>query len=121
MKCKVSLSRPITRDTLNIFPDFVTVEGKLVDYTLGINCGVFCGCGTLKIKLVKQSIKYHEEFIFVAVPCLSLLPFNLNSKRYWSLNKLAISDNSCCWVEVPSNKFDTKGIPFYTLLNYNIR
>ena len=108
-------SYPITRDTLNIFPDSIIIEGELIDYTLGFSCGVLCGCGTLKIKLAKKDDSYKQAFIYVGVPCLNVLPNELKKKTNWTLYKLPLNNNRCCWTEVPMNKFDTKGLPFYTL------
>jgi len=116
---KLKSSYPITRDTLNAFPDSIIVEGKLIDYTIGFSCGVFCGCGTLKIKLAKQYDNYKQAFIYVGVPCLNVLPKELKEKTKWTLYKLSISDNRCFWTEVPMNKFDTKGLPFYIFTKYN--
>ena len=116
---KFKSSYPITRDTLNIFPDSIIVEGKLIDYTIGLSCGIFCGCGTFKIKLAKQYDNYKHTFIYIGVPCLNVLPKGLKKKNNWTLYKLPINDNRCFWTEVPMNKFDTKGLPFYTLTKYN--
>ncbi|HEV2481037.1 MAG TPA: hypothetical protein VGS79_15275 [Puia sp.] len=56
-------SYPITRDTLNKYPDSIVVDGKIVDYTLGLNCGCVCGCGTLKIKLRQKPPDYAKAYI----------------------------------------------------------
>ncbi len=116
---KFKSSYPIIRDTLNAFPDSIIVEGKLIDYTIGVSCGVFCGCGTFKIKLAKQYDNYKHAFIYVGVPCLNVLPKGIKKKGNWTLYKLPLTDNRCFWTEVPMNKFDTNGLPFYTLTRYD--
>ena len=117
---KFKSSYAITRDTLNVFPDSVIIEGELLDYTtIGFSCGVLCGCGTLKIKLARQYDHYKQAYIYVGVPCLNTLSKKLQNKTKWTLYKLPLSDNSCYWTEVPMNKFDTKGLPFYTLTKYD--
>jgi hypothetical protein len=116
---KFKSSYALTRDTLNAYPDSLIIEGKLIDYTMGVSCGIFCGCGTFKIKLTKQCDNYKQTFIYVGVPCLNVLPEGLKKKNNWTLYKLPMNDKSCYWTEVPMNKFDTKGLPFYTLTKYN--
>src|SRR5262245_29428681 len=93
---------PITRDTLNAYPDSLMIEGKLVDYTLGLTCGVFCGCGTLKVILTKQNYYYAYDYIYVGVPCFSFVPNELMAKTKWILYKLPFNDNSCFWTEAPT-------------------
>ena len=116
---KYKSSYAITRDTLNVFPDSLIIEGKLVDYTMGISCGFFCGCGTFKIRLTKQNNNYKSTFIYVGVPCLTNLPKGIKKRVTWTLYKLPMNDKRCYWTEVPMNKFDTNGLPFYTLTRYN--
>jgi hypothetical protein len=90
------------------------VKGKIVDVTVGTSCGIFCGCGTIKVKLSDKLEGYSEPHVFIAIPC-----FNVNSKKF--LNKrinikvelLSIDNNDCFWNEVPMNNLDSKGIPFY--------
>src|SRR5688572_13571722 len=60
-------SFPITRDSLHIYPDSLRVTGTVVDYTLGIECGYFCGSGTLKLKLHTRVAGYPFEFVYVAI------------------------------------------------------
>ena len=114
-------SYPITRDTLNKFPDSLIIEGNVVDYITGVSCGIFCGCGTLKIKLIKANNLYSQEYIYIGVPCFNEFSKGLKTKTIWKLSKLPLDDKSCFWTEVPVNKFDTKGLPFYTILEYSIQ
>jgi len=109
-------SYPITRDTLNQYPDSLEVEGLMVDYSLlGFPCGYFCGCGAIKIKLISANPLYKEEFIYVGMPCFNVLPDLTRQQKKWKVYKIPLKDNSCYWTEVPINKFDSKGIPFYTM------
>lgn len=108
---------PITRDTLNSFPDSVIIEGELIDYSIGLTCGTICGSGALKVKVIKPSQVYKPAYIFVVVPCLSNVPNELKRKIRWELSKLQFNDDRCFWAEGPVNKFDTNGIPFYVLEN----
>ncbi len=108
-------SYPITRDTLNHFPDSLAIEGEIVDYVTGVSCGVFCGCGTIKIKLIRQYPHYPYEFLFVAVPCFNKFPDGFKTRKIWKVIEIPLNDHSCYWTEVPVNIFDSKGIPFYTL------
>ena len=108
---------PITRDTLDQFPDSLAIEAKLVDYTLGISCGYLCGCGTLKLTLTKKEGLYPYDKIYVGVPCLTILPTEWKRKKKWTLYKLPLNDKTCFWTEATMNKFDTKGLAFYTLTN----
>lgn len=110
-------AQPLTRDTLNRFPDSITIQGKLIDYKLGFSCGITCGCGTLKIKLTQKNAAYVHDFIYVAEPCMNTLPNNFKTTTTWKLYKLPITENSCFFTELPMNKFDTKGLAFYTLIN----
>lgn len=105
---------PLTRDTTGKFPKQLVVTGKIVDITTGTSCGVFCGCGTIKVKLSDTLKDYSETYVFIAIPC-----FNVNAKDF--LNKtikikvdlLSIANKDCFWNEVPINNIDSKGIPFY--------
>jgi hypothetical protein len=107
-------SYPITSDTLNKYPDSITVEGQIVDYTLGATCGYFCGCGTLKIRINQKLPNYARNYVYVGVPCLSFLPDSLKNQQHWVLFKIALNDRTCFWTQLFVNKFDTKGIPFYS-------
>lgn len=106
---------PITRDTLNRYPDSLIVEGSMTDYNLGVPCGVLCGCGAIKIKLTDPHPLYKELFIYVGMPCFNKLPDSLKQKQTWALYKIPINDTACFWTEAPVNKFDSKGVPFYTM------
>jgi hypothetical protein len=100
-------SYPITRDTLNKYPDSITIDGRIVDYTLGATCGYFCGCGTLKIRISQKMAGYAKDYVYVAVPCLSFLSDSLKNQRHWVLFKIALNDQTCFWTALPVNKFDT--------------
>ena len=106
---------PITRDTLNRYPDSLIVEGIMTDYNLGIKCGVLCGCGAIKIQLTDPHLLYKEAFVYVGVPCFGEMTDSLEKKQQWKLYKIPINDTACVWTEVPRNKFDSKGVPFYTM------
>lgn len=111
--------KSITRDTLNRFPDSVFIKGKMVDYTLqGCACGVICGCGTIKIKLSENNPHYKAAFIYVAIPCFEKMEETYLKAQSWKLYKLPLNEKSCFWQEHPTNKFHTKGLPFYTLEKY---
>jgi len=110
-------SYPIVRDTLNQFPDSLIVEGEIADYITGVSCGVFCGSGALKIKLTKANAKYAHDFLFIGVPCFSECPDTFKTRKIWTVSKISLTDHSCYWTEVPVNKFDSKGTPFYTIKN----
>lgn len=105
---------PITRDTLNKFPDYLVIQGEVVDFNLGISCGIFCGCGAIKIKLSKPNPNYPYGYIYLGMPCFDKFTMKLKAKKYWRLNKIRLDDKSCFWREMPQNKFDSKGLPFYT-------
>jgi len=106
---------PITRDTLNQFPDSLMVEALLSDYTMGIPCGLFCGCGTLKLKLTNTSSIYKYNDVYVAIGCFYELTKDIEEKTRWMLYKILLNDNACFWTSFTINKFNTKGLPFYTL------
>ena len=107
---------PITRDTLNKFPDSVEIEAILADYTLGTSCGILCGCGSLKMRVTKKNELYREEFIYVGMPCFNSKEMvkEFEKSKKLKLYKISMNDKRCYWTEVPMNKFDTKGLPFYT-------
>ena len=108
---------PITRDSSNAFPEILLIEGEIADYITGATCGVFCGCGAIKIKLTRPNAKYPYEYIFLGMPCFDKFPASLNFKTKWELTKIPLNDNSCYWTETVVNKFDSKGLPFYTMSN----
>jgi hypothetical protein len=110
---------PITRDTLGIYPDSLVVIGGLIDYSLAFSCGVWCSCGALKIRVEQNMGGYDQENVFVAVPCMISLPPEFLKLRKWIFYKIKSDDNRCYWTELPINKFDTKGIPFYTLTKWH--
>ncbi|MBN8790579.1 MAG: hypothetical protein J0I84_26165 [Terrimonas sp.] len=64
-----------------------------------------------------EIVKKQQTYIYIAVACLNVLPKELKNKKKWTLYKLPIGYNRCFWIEAPMNKFDTKGLPFYTLRN----
>jgi hypothetical protein len=105
---------PITRDTLNIFPDSLLVDGEVVDYNIGRPCGIFCGCGAIKIRLTKPNPNYPFDFIFLGIGCMDEFPEKLSTRKTWSLSKIQLNDHSCFWTEDPNSKFDSNGLPFYT-------
>jgi hypothetical protein len=107
---------PITRDTLNKYPDSLIIAGNVVDYSSGYPCELTLACGTLKIKITAGNTLYKEPFIYVAVPCLNIIPDSLKNKNNWVLYKLPVADFSGYWNAV-INKFDTQGQPFYTMTN----
>jgi hypothetical protein len=111
-------SYPITRDTLNQYPDSVLIQGIMVDFTQGISCGYFCGCGTIKVRLTEKVESYQKPFIYVAHPCRIDMTDELTKVRSWTLYKLPMNDTRCYWTEVPMNKFDTSGLPFYVMKNH---
>jgi hypothetical protein len=115
---KYKTSYPITRDTLNQYPDSVTIQGVLVDFTQGISCGKFCGCGTIKVKLTQKSGIYQERLFFVGHPCFIKMTDELTNEHSWTLYKLPMDDTRCYWTGVPMNKFNTKGLPFYVMKNH---
>ena len=89
----------------------------MVDYTLlGFSCGVICGCGTLKLELTKGNNIYSEKFIYVGIPCLDSKDMVKKFRKpgTWKLYKIPMDDRRCYWTGFPMNKFDTKGLPFYT-------
>jgi hypothetical protein len=114
-KSTFTTSFPITRDSLNIYPDSAKITGTMVDYTLGMTCGYFCGCGTLKVKLQTKVAGYPFEHIYVAIPCFSELTKEISDKTEWSLYEIPMNDRRCYWTELPRNKFATFGVPFYVL------
>jgi hypothetical protein len=103
---------PLTRDTFNKYPDSLDINGEIAGYTRGISCGTYCGCGTIKINLYKRPAGYPHRTVYLAVPCLSGKPatHTYNCRVY----KLKTDAADCYWTEVPANKFDTRGLPFYT-------
>jgi hypothetical protein len=111
-------SYPITRDTLNQFPDSLSIYGKLVDFTLGVSCGYFCGCGTMKIKLTRPNEAYKYEYLYIAFACFNLLPKEIRKRRQWAIYKLPLDDMRCYWTEIPMNKFDTGRLPFYIVKDH---
>jgi hypothetical protein len=106
---------PLTRDTSNQFPDSLLVNAKLIDYTIGPPCGLFCGCSTLKLKLTKNNSFYKYDNVYVAIPCLGVLSKDLKEKTRWTLYKIPLNYHACYWTGVTANKFDTKELPIYTL------
>ena len=108
---------PITRDTLDKFPDEIVFAGYIVDSTVGFSCGVYCTCGTLKIKLTKKIKGYHHPYMYLAVPCMDHIPKEMTQKTSWRLVKIPVNDKSCFWLGA-NNKFDTEGLPFYTVERY---
>jgi hypothetical protein len=82
---------------------------------MGVTCGVFCGCGTAKVELSKPHAEYPHPFIYVAVHCQHILDKDVQHKKIWQLEELKIDEHGCFWTEMPMNKFDTHGLPFYIL------
>lgn len=107
-------SFPITRDTYNRYPDSMVIEGLVVDYIKAFACGVLCGCGVIKIKVINPHSLYKEPFVYVGMPCFEGMTDSLEKKDRWKLSKIPLNDKSCYWTEIPINKFDSKGVPFYT-------
>ncbi len=111
-------SYPITRDTFNKFRDNLRITGEIVAYSsLYPQCGVECGCATLKVRLSEKNKKYPYEYIYVAFTCFDrLAEKNLKGKISMKLKKIAVSDHSCFWEEAPINNFNTMDLPFYQLI-----
>lgn len=105
---------PLTRDTLNTYPDTLIIEGKLIDATIAFHCGNLCTSGTLKIEVLKWNARYKHPYIYVAIPCMASLPEEYKTRKIWKLRKLQLNNTECFWSGAV-NKFDTTGIPFYLL------
>ncbi len=110
----VAQTFPIIRDTADSYPKSMTVEGKIIDISTGVSCGVWCGCGTINIEITNSVNGYTHPNAFVAIPC-----FNVAAKDYLdktiniNLVLLKKEDDRCFWNEMPMNYIDSKGIPFY--------
>lgn len=111
---KFKHSYPILRDTTGTYPKTITATGKIVAITTGISCGVFCGCGTIEIKLTEKIKDYDSLNVFVAVPCFNVIPKDYIDKTITiKLSLLLENNNDCFWNELPMNSIDSKGVPFY--------
>jgi hypothetical protein len=45
----------------------------MVDYTMGLSCVITCGCGSIKLKLLKPCAKYPNGYLYVGMPCFNYL------------------------------------------------
>jgi len=105
---------PLTRDTTGNFPEHLTITGKIVDITVGPSCGIFCGCGTLKVELSNQPDDYKESHVYIAIPCFAVNQNDyLNKTIDITIEILSPDNKDCYWTEMPMNKIDSHGIPFY--------
>lgn len=107
---------PIARDTLDAFPQMLSISGTLTAYTTTpYSCGVLCGCGTLRISVSRPTPDYPHDLVYVAVPCMDSLPPELEARLHWKLSRIALNDQRCFWNGAHSNKFDSRGLPFYEI------
>ena len=113
---------PFTRDTLGIYPNTLIMEGYIVKATQGVSCGVFVGCGSIKVKLTTPIDNYHHEYVFVAMPCFTEKPKDvMNKKIKLELKVLSINYQGMCNSNdaINMNYIDSDVIPFYTPISKN--
>src|ERR1044071_4539164 len=53
----------LTKDTFNLFPGNIFVNGGVEAVSPGTSCGVVCGCGTIKVRLQDSIPGYHYPFV----------------------------------------------------------
>jgi hypothetical protein len=98
----------------------MAVKGKIVQVTTGVSCGIFCGCGTIKIQPEKKIAGYRHPYVFVAVPCLTGPEADyLHKLVVIKVDILKLRNKDCFWSELPMNNIDSKGVPFYIPSNLN--
>lgn len=105
---------PLTKDTFNLFPEKITVNGVVEEVSPGTSCGVVCGCGTVKIRLQDSIPGYHSSFVFIAIPCFAVGKKDFMGKTVKAnLTKLPATNKECFYRELVLNTINSGRVPFY--------
>ena len=111
---------PLTKDTFNIFPENVLVNGVVEAVSTGTSCGVVCGCGTIKVRLQDSIPGYHYPVVFIAIRCFTGSEKEIVGKKVKAgFTKLPITNKECYYRELVVNTLDSGKIPFYIPADYN--
>lgn len=96
------------------YPDSLYINGVIQDVSFGVSCGVFCGSGTIKVKLSKLSDYFPEGNIIVVIPCLygSDQRTLINKTVGLRVTKL-LRNNDRCYFRNVSNSINSNNRPFY--------
>lgn len=113
----------LTRDTFNRYADSLVVKGRIIKYSgLYPQCGTACTSETFIFHLTEKCPDYPYPDVYVAFTCGYKVKDLLNDTVKLTLTKIALNDHRCFWEETfGTNPFDTKGLPFYELMEYYTR
>jgi hypothetical protein len=97
------------------FPRKIKVRGVVEDQTvLPFSCGVWCGSGTIKVRLIKERKGYPQEYIYASVMCMH--GENLIGKTVeFEAEKIMSAPEQGCYNIL--NRIDSKGVPFYRVIS----
>ncbi len=108
---------PVNKELNKEFPLKLIFKGEIVDYTVGLTCGTFCGSGTLKMTSSKKS-----QHFYLILPCFDqgdvtkLEEKFLNRKLKLPIRQFDQDRDTSCFFFNISNKFITDQ-PFYVVDN----
>jgi hypothetical protein len=106
-------------DNFPDYPDSILVQGTIEEVTfVRAGCGVMCWNGSAKIKLIKNVEGYSQDFVFLIIPC-----FTGNNTQYIGknvqINAHLLKEDKLDSCKTVFNEIDSKGIPFYLIINAN--
>jgi len=115
-KLNAQFNYPLTMDLKGQFPVQLHVEGKITEVSPGIECGVFCTSGTLKVQLKDPIQDYKGIYVYIALPCAGISSSNIGKTIQIHVKQLTIDNKECFW-QSPINTIDSKNYPFYIPFN----
>lgn len=92
------------------FPRKIKVRDVVEDQTsVPFACGIWCGSGTIKVRLLKERKGYPQKYIYASVMCL--YSEDLVGKTVeFKAEKIMKAPEECYGI---MNRIDSKGVPFY--------
>lgn len=111
---------PLTRDTLNRFPDSIVIVGRIVKYSgLYPSCGTTCSSEQLVVELSEKNSAYPYPLIYIAFTCFDLIEEKeLLQTIRMKIEKIVLQDDGCFW---RSTSFDSNGMPYYNLISHSVK
>lgn len=104
---------PLTKDTLNVFPNEILIHANVVDFNCGMSCGHSAGCSFMKVELKNKIVNYPSQFVYIALPCYvytkpDIIGQNINIE----LKKISINDTSLFFKNTYTG-INSNNIPWY--------
>lgn len=97
------------------FPSKIKVRGVVEDQTsVPFACGIWCGSGTIKVRLLEERKGYPQKYIYASVMCLYSEDFVGKTVEFKAEKIMKAPEEGCYGIR---NRIDSKGVPFYRVIS----